>query len=78
MTDYAAKVAFFLLEKTGSVCGKWSGRMNAKEQKNLFGKFFGKGLLLINGANESIRMRVKVCFGTDFEDKVNIKWNQLN
>ena len=53
--DIAANIAFFLLEKTGSVCGKWEGKLSAKEQRRMFGMFLGKGILIINGAKETIK-----------------------
>ena len=47
--DYSANLALFLLSQTGSIFGVYSGNMTAKEQRNLFGKFIGKGMLIING-----------------------------
>ena len=34
-TDFAANLAFFLQDKTGSIFGHWSGRMSAKDQRAL-------------------------------------------
>jgi hypothetical protein len=65
--DIATNVAFFLLEKTGSVCGYWQGRLTAKEQRALFGRFIGKGMLHIDGATETIAHTIKVCFGLDYD-----------
>jgi len=65
--DIAANIAFFLLEKTGSTNGVWRGRMTANQQRSLFGSFLGKGQLVINGENETIRHYIKVCFGLDFD-----------
>ncbi|MCG6489740.1 hypothetical protein K6U37_12350 [Vibrio parahaemolyticus] len=75
--DYAANLALFLLEKTGSVMGEFKGRMTAKEQRELFGRFIGKGRIIINGAEETICNRIKVCFGFDFNDINFVKWHEL-
>jgi hypothetical protein len=75
--DYAANLALFLLEKTGSVCGEYIGRMPAADQRALFGRNIGKGKIVINGATETICNRVKVCFGLDYDDRNVMKWNAL-
>lgn len=65
--EAATNLAFFLLEKTGTVLGSWEGRMTASEQRALFGRFIGKGMLVINGAEETVQHIVKVCFGLDYD-----------
>ena len=70
------KLAFFLLEKTGSVSGQWRGSMTAKEQRALFGTFLGKGKLLINGKKEIIVHYIKTAFGLDF-DSHEYTWREL-
>jgi len=76
-TDYAANLALFLQEKTGSVFGYWCGRMTANEQREQFGCFIGKGLIIIDGLNETICNRVKVCFGLDYDDHNLTHWRAL-
>lgn len=76
-TDYAASLALFLVEKTGSCFGEWAGYMPAAEQRALFGRFLGKGRIVINGSDETIRNRVKVCFGLDFDDRNVTDWKAL-
>ncbi|GGM25863.1 hypothetical protein GCM10009425_40740 [Pseudomonas asuensis] len=75
--DYAANMALFLLEQEGSVWGSWSGRLTASQQRSLFGRFLGKGLILINGQTETVCNRVKVCFGLDIDDRNITKWRDL-
>lgn len=75
--DYAANLAFFLLEKTGSVFGFWKGRLSAAEQRALFGRFIGKGKIVIDGEVETICNRVKVCFGLDWDDRNVTEWRAL-
>ena len=75
--DYAANVALFLLEKTGSVFGQWKGKLSAAEQRSLLGRFLGKGTIVIDGANETICNRVKVCFGLDYDDRNVTKFSAL-
>jgi hypothetical protein len=76
-TDYAANLAMFLLAETGTVCGKWIGRMTARDQRLLFGRFLGKGNLVINGETETIKHFVKVCFGLDTDLRHDIAWRDL-
>jgi hypothetical protein len=75
--DYAANLAFFLLDKTGSIYGVWSGRMTAKDQRALFGRFLGKGTIRIDGKDETLIHIVKVCFGLDWDYKDYLRWSQL-
>lgn len=76
-TDYAANLALFLQDKTGSIWGEWYGRMTAAEQRALFGRFIGKGTIVINGLDETILNRVKVCFGLDWDDRNVTAWRAL-
>lgn len=75
--DAAANLAFFLLEKTGSVLGKWSGKLTAKEQRAMFGAFLGKGTIEIDGDKETIAHTVKVCFGLDFDVTFASAWGVI-
>lgn len=75
--DYAANLSFFLLEQTGSVLGLWAGKLTANEQRILFGRFLGKGKIIIDGANEVVFNRVKVCFGLDYDDRNITAWRAL-
>lgn len=75
--DYAANLALFLVEKTGTVFGEWAGRMTAAEQRALFGRFLGKGLIVINGAEETVLNCVKVCFGLDTDNRNVTAWRAL-
>ena len=60
-------VAFFVQEKTGSIYGKWNGKLSAKEQREMFGSYIGKGTFYIDGSRESVEVAKTVCFGTDWE-----------
>lgn len=75
--DCAASLAFFLLERTGSIFGTWKGRMSANDQRALFGQYIGKGQIVIDGQRETICNRVKVCFGLDYDDRNVTKWREL-
>jgi hypothetical protein len=72
--DYAANLAIFLTDKTGSCLGTWKGKLPAAEQRDLFGKFLGKGTIEIDGTNETLIHWVSVCFGQDYEITFNRKW----
>ena len=75
--DYAANLAIFLTEKTGSCLKTWAGKLTAAEQRALFGRFIGKGAIVVDGTAETICNRVKVCFGLDFDDRNVIAWRAL-
>ena len=65
--DYAANLAIFLTERKGSCLATWQGRLSAAEQRALFGQYLGKGLIVIDGADETIEHHRTVCFGMDSE-----------
>lgn len=75
--DYAANLALFLVEKTGSTLSTWSGKLPAKDQRELFGRFIGKGKIVIDGERETVCNRVKVCFGLDYDDRNTTNWRSL-
>jgi hypothetical protein len=75
--DYAANLALFLLEKTGSVLGRWEGHLNATEQRKLIGEYLGGGTIVIDGTLETIARRVSVCFGLDYDYRNVTKWSAL-
>jgi hypothetical protein len=75
--DYAANLALHLIEKTGTVFGTVEAKMTAKEQRELFGKFLGKGTIVIDGERETISNRVKVCFGLDYDHRNVTRWAAL-
>ena len=75
--EYATNLAFFLMEKTGSVVGTFEGKMTAAEQRALFGAFLGKGKICIDGEKETICNRVRVAFGMDCDDRNVTSWNAL-
>ena len=75
--DYAANLALFLLEKTGSIFSTWTGKLTATEQRALFGRAIGKGKIVIDGERELIANRVSVCFGLDYDDRNVIAWGAL-
>jgi hypothetical protein len=41
--------------------------MSAQEQRALFGAYFGKGQLIIDGTTETVQHVIKVCFGLDYD-----------
>ena len=75
--DYAANLALFLVKETGSTLKTWAGRLTAAEQRTLFGRFIGKGTIVIDGERETITNRVKVCFCMDYDDRSVTKWAML-
>lgn len=75
--DYAANLALFLLERTGSIFSTWAGRLTANEQRQLFGRAIGRGRIVIDGAAETVCNRVSVCFGLDHDDRNMTAWRAL-
>lgn len=75
--DFAAALALFLLDRTGSIWGRWRGKMPATEQRALFGRFIGKGDIVIDGTDESVCMKRRICFGTDWDEVGYTKWGAL-
>ncbi len=75
--DYAANLALFLMEKTGTVFGTWNGRLTAAEQRAMFGRFLGKGKIVIDGSEERLAHVVKRCFGLDYEVTADLPWRAL-
>ena len=76
-SDIVVNLAFFLLDNTGNVCGIYKGRMSAIEQRQLFGCFLGKGIIIINGNDETICCRIKIAFGSDYEDRYSMLWIEI-
>lgn len=73
--DTAFNLANFLHANTGSIFGKWSGKLNAKDQKALTGRnFAGKCTVILNGDTERIAAFRKVAFGTDFDYTIDTCW----
>jgi len=75
--DIAANLAFFLLDKAGSTCGHWAGKMTAMEQRTTFGRYIGRGRIVIDGATETVKRYVSVCFGQDVDCVDSLTWREL-
>jgi hypothetical protein len=75
--EIVTTLAHFLLSNTGSVCGCYIGTMKAKDQRALFGQFIGKGRIIIDGSDETVKHVIKVCFGLDYDVTFNRKWIEL-
>lgn len=72
-----ADIGLFVTVRTGTCTGHWEGRMRAAEQRALFGRFFGKGTLIIDGATERIQHCVTRCFGLDYEFTADLRWGDI-
>lgn len=76
--EAVANLASFLMEQKGSVLATWRGRLSAKQQRELFGMFLGKGNITIDGTKETIQHTVKTGFGADWEHTYEGTFNTLN
>ena len=65
--NIAANCAIFLISQGQSIFGTWGGRMPAKQQREIFGTFLGKGWIKIDGSKDTVSHTVKVCFGLDWD-----------
>lgn len=75
--ELAAKLGLFLVARTGNRVGKWSGTLLAAEQRALFGRFIGKGMLTIDGTRERIKHSVTQSFGMRREVTRDLRWTEL-
>lgn len=75
--EAVTNLALYLLEHTSSVCGFWYGKLSAAQQRALFGRYLGKGTILIDGTRETLCNRVKVAFGQDYDDRNVTNWKAL-
>lgn len=75
--DRGAAMAFFLLENTGTVLGRWRGYMHAADQRLLFGRAIGKGTIVLDGDDETVSHVVSMCFGTIYDTNWGLSWVKL-
>lgn len=76
--DAAGNMAIFLLNETGSIFGKWCGRLSAADQRQLFGRVVGKGILIVDGNAEEVHHEKTVCFGTMIDRVLTLTWRELS
>lgn len=69
--DLATAIGLFLVGKGLKVWDRWEGRLTAKEQRESFGVYMGKGLIIVDGENDTLSMIVKICFGQDIQTMVH-------
>lgn len=67
----------FLLDKTHSQYGLWRGKLTAKEQRDLFGKYMGRGKFWIDGSDQTLVMTTRVAYGHDSQETVILRWTDL-
>lgn len=75
--EIAENLAAFLVKQTGSVLNRVAVKMNAKEQRDLFGSYLGKGTIIIDGSEERLIHQVSVCFGQDYDNTFDKAWKDL-
>ena len=75
--EIAENLTAYLVNKTGSVFNRVSFKMNAKEQRELFGSYLGKGTIIIDGNEERLIHQVSVCFGQDYDNTFDKSWKDL-
>ena len=75
--DYAANLALFLTNTLGTPLAQWRGKMAAAEQRALFGRYIGKGTIVIDGEKETVANRVTCCFGQDYDYRNVTAWRDM-
>lgn len=75
--DRVADLALYVTRATGTPLGRVKMRMPAADQRQLFGRYFGKGLLIVDGSTETVEHVVKRCFGLDHEVTATVRWIDL-
>lgn len=72
----AENITALLMEQKGSTnaCVTIKG-MSKKDQLATFGRYFGKGLIYIDGTNETVTHAVKVGFGMDWDYTTQIRFD---
>lgn len=77
--DRAGAMALFLLETMGSTGGLWQGYMKKADQDALFGRYFGRGRISIDGELQEVWMSTSCSFDGNIRDIVDsAKWSELN
>ncbi len=77
LEDKGAAMAIFLLDNTGSIFGRWVGYMTADDQRTVFGRKIGKGMIEVDGEKELVALNVSVCFGTMRDTVWSSRWIEL-
>lgn len=77
--NIAANIALFLVTNGQSVFGRFSSRVRAADQRRLFGRALGKGVLVFRGDEDAVYHRVSVDYGTDttYSDQIVCRENCL-
>ncbi|NIU82893.1 MAG: hypothetical protein GWN31_05290 [Candidatus Thorarchaeota archaeon] len=66
--DYIANIGFFLLQNTGSIWGKWEGKIRVQDQRKLFcGRSFGRKTIMLDGEESIMAVWRTVNFGNDID-----------
>lgn len=60
----------FLLENTGSIQGRWVGRMAAADQRAVFGRKIGKGRFRVCGQTETVGISIMTGYTGHLRDEV--------
>ncbi|MBS2132074.1 hypothetical protein KEX41_28210 (plasmid) [Burkholderia thailandensis] len=75
--ERAARLALFLIERTGSRAERWSGALKAEEQQVLFGRVLGDGQFTIDADAQCIRQCVPNGPGSDGTATTHVGWSEL-
>jgi len=65
--DFQERIAFFLISKGLNVGSTWEGKLKKAEQVEAFGVYLGRGVIIVNGTNDTVLNTVSICYGTETE-----------
>jgi hypothetical protein len=65
--QFAEKLVAMVMQKTDTMQGWVSCKMNKKDQLALFNHYFGKDNVVINAETEMVYHARSICLGTDYE-----------
>ncbi len=77
MHDTAARLAVYLTDATGSPLGRVKVRLPAADQRELLGRYLGKGAIYIDGTTETVEHWIKRGFGLDSECTASLRFADL-
>jgi len=77
MYSKATDLANYVTQATGTPLGCVKVRMPKADQRALFGQYFGKGLIVIDGETETVSHVIKVAFGADYDITKQVSWRDL-
>lgn len=65
--EFAARIGQFLINQGLKSWSYWEGKIPKTDQLEYFGVYLGRGTIVVDGRDETLYAKVKVCFGGDVD-----------